>query len=71
MRNNFQASYGIVCPMWVGVGAASLIIGSQGTGTKLAVALGAVAIEHGCDVRRKKCKREVSNGHTFHFETYT
>ena len=55
MHNNFQASYGIVCPVWVGVGEATLVVSSQGTGTKFSVALGVVAIERGCGARRMKC----------------
>ena len=55
MHNNFQASYGILCPVWVGVGEATLVVSSQGAGTKFAVALDVVAIERGCGARRMEC----------------
>ena len=54
-----------MCPVGVGVGAVSLIVGSRGQATKLATKLGETAIEDGCHVGRKKCKRDVSKEHNY------
>ena len=56
----FQALFGIVCPIVVGTGATSMIIGSRGRVTRLAIRWAEARIRHGCRVRRKRCKRDVS-----------